>query len=239
MTVFCGFQLCVGTIRFIWLVSIWFPYIAKRRLEKIFLHIFPGNRIKELSRFSILIYLFLLAVEGTSKRMGVCRREGASGAPLARPGPSPPQRCRGVNFGFRAFVFLSRCESFLFLNPVTSPVLPFLFPSSPRSSSFGTAVPVVPDPRLGSCSAVTRASKPLRASYLIFGFLGSYPSLSSRSQHPRCLLLHRKLILSVSSLKTRQTFLKLRVCPGVCQINNSTWSWVCARACVCRFAISF
>lgn len=73
----CRLQLCSGTIRFVWLVSIWFPYIAKVRLEKIFLYIFPGNRIKALSSFSILIYLFLLAVEGTSNGICVCGREGS------------------------------------------------------------------------------------------------------------------------------------------------------------------
>lgn len=67
----------LSTRRFGWLLSIWFPYIAKVCLEKIFLSIFPSNRIKALSRFSALIYLFLLAVEGTSNGIHGCGREGS------------------------------------------------------------------------------------------------------------------------------------------------------------------
>ena len=175
MTAFCcRLQLCLGTRRFIWLVSIWFPYIAKVRLEKIFLDIFPGNRIKDGSRFSILIYLFLLAVWGTSKRIRVWRRAGslccvALGAPFIL-ALLPPQHCRAVSFGFRAYVFLARCDSCLFLNPVTSPVLVSrMLRITPRlhrcrsqlrstSSSFATAFSAVLNPCVGSSSAVTRAS---------------------------------------------------------------------------------
>lgn len=77
-SVLCRSQLCSGTRGFVWLVSIWFPYIAQVSLEKISLYIFPGNRIKALSRFSALIYLFLLAVEGASNGIHVCRREGST-----------------------------------------------------------------------------------------------------------------------------------------------------------------
>ena len=74
-----------------------------------------------------------------------------------------------MNFGFRAYMFLSRCDSFLFLNPVTSPILvslmlritPGLHWSQSQllstSYSFVTAFSVVLSPCVGSSSAITCA----------------------------------------------------------------------------------